>query len=270
VKRLITLQPFPLPSKWCALICGEHTGTLHLCIGHPCCLVDLDAATLVLPCRLRPSKRPPPTSASLSAGQRAGGREMLVDMPPSHGLFGKDWGRVESKWDSCVWSEQVPDGVSCSASSRTSLTGVCTVRVMAHARRAQNAFSVARRLNCKSLLLLLTTDMSARRHECIQATASSLRCACPLASASPPTPLNQFGILHGALQRMRLNTAFLRHVTICDMTLQAPICVDSGCLSSSRLAGYCDLQQHISRVHATLSVKTILLLYHRARHRFHI
>jgi len=172
-----------------------------------------------------------------------------------------------------VWSEQGPDGVSCSASSRTSLTGLCTVRVMAHARRAQNAFSVARRLNCKSLLLLLTTyctDMSSRRHECIQATASSLRCACPLASASPPTPLNQFDILRGALQRMRLNTAFLRHVTICDMTLQAPICVDSGCFSSSKLAGSCDFQQHLSRVDATLSVKTILLSYHLFRHRFHI
>jgi hypothetical protein len=118
-------------------------------------------------------------------------------------------------------------------------------------------------------------DMSSRRHERIQATASSLRCACPLASASPPTPLNQFDILRGALHRMRLNIAFLRHITIsqvveCDMRLQAPICVDSGCFSSSKLAGSCNFQRHLSRVAPALSVKTILLLYHRVRHRFQI
>jgi hypothetical protein len=77
--------------------------------------------------------------------------------------------------------------------------------------------------------------ISSKRQERVQATASSLCCACLHAYASLPAPVNQFDILRDALRRMRLNIAILLYNTIsqvvgCDLALTgSPICDDSGC-----------------------------------------
>lgn len=84
------------------------------------------------------------------------------DMPPSHGLFGKDWGEWAFLWSgSC---EQVPDGVSCSASSRISSTRICTVHVTAHPRRLPNvlfgASTAQLQIPLTTFLLLKDAQMS--------------------------------------------------------------------------------------------------------------
>lgn len=178
-----------------------------------------------------------------------------------------------------LWSEQVPDGVSCSASSRTSS---CTAHVMAHARGVQCLFG-ASTAELQIHIALLNTHSEGRpdRISILQAPhARPSNClkSCLLACASLRTPLNQFHILRHVLRCLRLNIVFLCHIEFTANTVVDGGMALTGVVFPSiqatgahwKLAGSCSFQTLYTRgIFLRSSAKTTSRSYHNLRHRFH-